>query len=57
LILNALSGTVLSNVYNAGDVNLNRGIRWNAPNSDKDYILSTPLGGLSSNVRNQAIIP
>ena len=49
-------GTAGSNYFNngtvnsmyAGNVNMNTSLRWNAPSSDKDYLLNTVLGGVSS---------
>lgn len=41
-------GTV--NIMYAGNVNMNTNLRWNAPSSDKDYLLNTVLGGVSSTI-------
>ncbi|MCY7291504.1 MAG: hypothetical protein LH615_04905 [Ferruginibacter sp.] len=40
------NGTV--NILYAGNVNMNTSLRWNAPSSDKDYLLNSVLGGVSS---------
>lgn len=54
-VLNGAAGTAYGvssgkNVLFAGNVNMNTGIRWNAPNSDKDYLLSNVLGGNQATV-------
>lgn len=56
LILNGNSAfTGINNMYNVGDVNLDRRVRWNPPASDKDFILASPLANSSATVRTQAL--
>lgn len=42
------NGTV--NIMYAGNANMNTSLRWNVPSSDKDYLLNTVLGGVSSTI-------
>jgi hypothetical protein len=53
--LSSVASTVLSNVYNVSDLNLNRVVRFGGPNNDKDYLLATPLATNAATVRNQVL--
>ena len=45
--------TILSNVYQAEDVNMDRNVKWNGPNNDQNFLLNIILKGFLSTVINQ----